>query len=76
MALKFSSAAAPTFTLTRGIKKGKVARKACGGTTQRNNNILTTVVVPETGKFLVSFRVIIQPTIIEYADFNTKKLVW
>ena len=71
-ALKASSSTTPTFTLTRGIKKGKVARKAGGGTTNGNNNIVTTVVVPKTGKFLVSFRVIIQPTIIEYANFNTK----
>ena len=51
----------PNRTLTKGIQKGKKARKAGVHNAHGNNNVPATVITPKTGKFLVSFRVIIQP---------------
>ena len=52
--------------MTRGITKGVHLKKAGTGSTHGNDNILVKVNVPKTGKYLVSYRVVIVPLSIEY----------
>ena len=58
----------PTLSLTKGIEKRKRERKAEDTTTHGNNNILATA--PKTGKFLFSFRVVIQPNGMTVFGYN------
>ena len=50
-----------TLSITKEIQKGKKLRKAGDTGSHGKDNILVSVIVSKTGKFLVSFRVIIQP---------------
>ena len=49
----------PTLTLTKGIQNGKKSRKPGDTGSHEKDGILASVIVPKTGRFLVSFRVII-----------------
>ena len=69
-AVKVLANTVPSLTLTRGIEKRKRERKAGDTTSHGNNNILATVTVPKTGKFLVSFRVVIQPKGMVVSGYN------
>ena len=69
--VKTLASVAPTLTLSKGVKKGKKERKAGVSNAHGNNNVLTSVIVPKTGKFLVSFRVIIQPNGMTVSGFKS-----
>ena len=69
-AVKILAKLVPTLTLSKGVKKGRKERKA-GDTSTHGNNVLTSVIVPKTGKFWVSFRVIIQPNGMTVSGFKS-----
>ena len=56
-----AASSTPTLSITKGIQKRKKLRKAGDTGSHGKDDILASVIVPMTGKFLVSFRVIIQP---------------
>ena len=61
-----TSAVTTTLLITRGIQKGKKSRKAGDG----KYDIVVLVIVQKTGKFLVSFCVIIQLNGMNISGFN------